>query len=206
MATPTPLPRPLILASTSIYRRELLERLRLPFSVVSPGVDETPHPGESPVDLSLRLACAKARAVATLHPGSVVIGSDQVATIDGDPIGKPGSFDAALAQLQSMQGKNVSFHTALAVDDGVTVRTAVVDTRCRLRSLSDRALTAYLLAETPYDTAGSAKAEALGIALMERIDSDDPTALIGLPLIATTRLLAQFGLDPLDHLFSGDAA
>lgn len=200
MAAFVALPRPLILASTSSYRRQLLERLRLPFSVVSPEVDETPQNGEPPVDLAMRLARAKARAVVAMHPGSVVIGSDQVATFNGRPIGKPGGFARAFEQLRAMRGKRVEFHTAVAVDDGERIETANVVTHCVLRDVGDRALTAYLLAETPYDCAGSAKAEALGIALMEHVASDDPTALIGLPLIAVTRMLATFGLDPLDHL------
>ena len=200
MAAFVALSRQLILASTSRYRRELLERLRLPFSVASPEVDETPQQGEAPIDLAMRLARAKARAVAVNHPGSVVIGSDQVATLDGAPIGKPGDFAHAFEQLSAMRGKSVEFHTAVAIDDGQRVESANVVTRCVLRHVSDQALAAYLHAETPYDCAGSAKAEALGIALMERIDSDDPTALIGLPLIAVTRMLATFGLDPLDHL------
>lgn len=192
----TTVPR-LILGSTSRYRRELLERLRLPFSVASPHVDETPAPGETPPALALRLARAKALDVAARHPGHLVIGSDQVATFDGQPVGKPGGFEAARAQLHAMSGREVTFHSALAVTDGT--RTVVEDiiTRCTFRTLSDAAITAYLHAEEPYDTAGSAKAESLGIALMARIDSDDPTALIGLPLIALTRLLADFGLDPL---------
>ena len=200
MATPESRPRSLVLASTSPYRRELLERLRLPFSVVPPGVDETPLPGEEPAALALRLALAKARAVSRTRPGALVVGSDQVATLGDAPIGKPGSFDKALEQLRAMRGRTVTFHTAVAVDDGRRAANATVVTRCTLRDLPDRALRAYLEAERPFDTAGSAKAEALGIALMERIDSDDPTALIGLPLIALTRLLAEFGLDPLDAL------
>jgi len=200
MTTPDQhLPR-LILASTSRYRRELLERLRLPFDVVAPDVDETPAPGELPVDLALRLARAKARVVANKHPGSIVIGSDQVATVDGTPVGKPGDFDHAMEQLCAMRGKRIEFHTAVAVDDGHIADVIDVVTYCTMRDLDDRALRAYLLAERPYDTAGSAKAEALGIALMARIDSDDPTALIGLPLIVVTRMLARVGLDPLDHL------
>jgi len=197
--------RSLILASTSPYRRALLERLRLPFSVLAPGVDETPRSGERPGDLALRLALAKAGAVSRAHPGALVIGSDQVATLDGAPIGKPGGFDQALAQLQSMRGRAVVFHTAVAVDDGRRAASATVTTRCTLRDLPDGALRAYLRAERPYDTAGSAKAEALGIALMERVESDDPTALIGLPLIALTRLLAGFGMDPLAALEEPDA-
>ncbi|QEI06956.1 septum formation inhibitor Maf [Pigmentiphaga aceris] len=217
--------RPLILASTSVYRRELLGRLKLPFEVVSPEVDETPLAGETPVALAMRLARAKARAGVQLRPGAVVIGADQVATLDatripapsgalsqpadeipfhptvrdliGQPIGKPGTFEAALAQLQSMRGHTVSFHSALAVDDGERVESIDVVTRATFRDLPDSALIAYLQAEAVLDTAGSAKAEGLGIALMSRIDSDDPTALIGLPLIALTRMLANFGIDPL---------
>lgn len=194
---PTDRPR-LVLASTSIYRQQLLERLRLPFDIQAPGVDETALPGETPAALALRLAQAKAHAVAAGAPGAVVIGSDQVAVCAGQALGKPGDFDRAFAQLRMMAGQDVAFHSALAVTDGTRTEVADVVTHCRLRPLTDAQLTAYLKAETPYDTAGSAKAEALGIALMERIDSDDPTALIGLPLIALTRMLASFGLDPLD--------
>ncbi|MBU4612927.1 septum formation protein Maf [Achromobacter sp. GG226] len=194
---PTDRPR-LILASTSVYRKQLLERLRLPFDTQAPGVDETALPGETPADLALRLAQAKAHAIAVNAPGAVVIGSDQVAVCAGEALGKPGDFDHAFAQLRRMAGQDVAFHSALAVTDGTRTEVADVITHCRLRPLTDAQLIAYLKAETPYDTAGSAKAEALGIALMERIDSDDPTALIGLPLIALTRMLASFGLDPLD--------
>ncbi|CUJ10381.1 Maf-like protein [Achromobacter xylosoxidans] len=187
----------LILASSSRYRKELLTRLRLPFTAISPDVDETPQPGESPEALALRLSVAKAMAVVGGHPGSVVIGSDQVATVDGQPIGKPGDFTRAQAQLRALSGQIVEFHSALAVTDGLQVEKADIVTRCRFRRLSDQAIDAYLRAEEPYDTAGSAKAESLGIALMESIQSDDPTAIIGLPLIALTRMLAGFGLDPL---------
>ncbi|MFY3937383.1 Maf-like protein [Achromobacter xylosoxidans] len=187
----------LILASSSRYRKELLTRLRLPFTAIPPDVDETPQPGESPEALALRLSVAKAMAVVGGHPGSVVIGSDQVATVDGQPIGKPGDFTRAQAQLRALSGQIVEFHSALAVTDGLRVEKADIVTRCRFRRLSDQAIDAYLRAEEPYDTAGSAKAESLGIALMESIQSDDPTAIIGLPLIALTRMLAGFGLDPL---------
>ncbi|CUI35892.1 Maf-like protein [Achromobacter xylosoxidans] len=187
----------LILASSSRYRKELLTRLRLPFTAISPDVDETPQPGESPEALALRLSVAKAMAVVGGHPGSVVIGSDQVATVDGQPIGKPGDFTRAQAQLRALSGQIVEFHSALAVTDGLRVEKADIVTRCIFRRLSDQAIDAYLRAEEPYDTAGSAKAESLGIALMESIQSDDPTAIIGLPLIALTRMLAGFGLDPL---------
>ncbi|AUT46823.1 Maf-like protein [Achromobacter sp. AONIH1] len=187
----------LILASSSRYRKELLSRLRLPFIAISPDVDETPHPGETPEALALRLSVAKAQAVVSAHPGCVVIGSDQVATVDGQPIGKPGDFERARVQLRALAGQTVEFHSALAVTDGVRTEKADIVTRCRFRPLSDQAIDAYLRAEEPYDTAGSAKAESLGIALMESIQSDDPTAIIGLPLIALTSMLARFGLDPL---------
>jgi len=188
----------LILASTSPYRREMLARLRLPFTTVAPDVDETPLPGERPEALALRLSQAKAQAVAQRHPGSVVIGSDQVATMDGEPIGKPGTHDKARAQLQRLSGRTVDFHSALALTDGVRIESRNVVTACRLRTLSDAAIESYLLREHPYDTAGSAKAESLGIALMASMHSDDPTAIIGLPLIALTAMLAEFGMDPLD--------
>ncbi|WBX89632.1 Maf-like protein [Achromobacter mucicolens] len=188
----------LILASSSRYRKELLSRLRLPFTAISPDVDETPQSGETPEALALRLSVAKAMAVVSTNPGSIVIGSDQVATVDGTPIGKPGDFTRAQAQLRALSGRMVEFHSALAVTDGHRVEKADIITRCRFRQLSDHAIDAYLRAEEPYDTAGSAKAESLGIALMESIQSDDPTAIIGLPLIELTRMLATFGLDPLD--------
>ncbi len=201
--SPDPQPR-LILASSSPYRRELLERLRLPFDVAVPSLDETPHPGEAPAATALRLAEAKARAVAAReverpdgrHPiNTLVIGSDQVATFDGRQIGKPGTHENALAQLQAMRGRVVEFHSALCLFDGARniARTEDVVTRVRFRDLSDVELDAYLRAETPYDVAGSAKSEGLGIALLDAIDSDDPTALIGLPLIALTRMLLDAG-------------
>jgi septum formation protein len=190
-------PLRLILASTSAYRRELLSRLRLPFDTIPPLVDETPHPGEQPADLAVRLSIAKAQAVSNQHPGAIVIGSDQVATVDGSPIGKPGDFTRAQAQLRALSGRAVEFHSALAVTDGQRIEHADIITRCRFRPLSSSAIDAYLHAEKPYDTAGSAKAESLGIALMESLSSDDPTAIIGLPLIALTGMLARFGLDPL---------
>lgn len=202
---PNPLPR-LILASSSPYRRELLARLRLPFEAISPDVDETPRERETPTALALRLSVAKAMAIAAQHPDCIVIGSDQVATIDGQPIGKPGNFEAARAQLRMLAGQTVEFHSALAVTDGHRVEKADVVTLCRFRPLSEAAIDAYLHAEAPFDTAGSAKAESLGIALMEFIRSDDPTAIIGLPLIALTGMLASFGLDPLTHAAPGQAA
>jgi septum formation protein len=186
----------LILASTSAYRRELLARLRLPFEVMAPEVDETPHAGETPEATALRLARAKAEAVAARAPESLVIGSDQVATLDGEQIGKPGSHAAALAQLQKMRGRRVVFHTALCLWDGRSRQAQVenVQTFVTFRDLPDSELDAYLRIEQPYDCAGSAKNEALGIAILERIDSTDPTALTGLPLIALTGMLRQAGV------------
>ncbi|WP_186132249.1 Maf-like protein [Burkholderia gladioli] len=194
-------PPRLILASSSRYRRELLERLRLAFEVVTPDLDETPLAGESPADTALRLAAAKARAVAArieAPEGAVVIGSDQVATFDGRQVGKPGTHQRALEQLQAMRGREVEFHSALCVYDSRSDLAQVEDvvTRVRFRSLPDADLDAYLRAETPYDVAGSAKSEGLGIALLEAIDSNDPTALVGLPLIALTRMLAEAGISP----------
>ena len=189
----------LILGSTSVYRRELLSRLRLPFEVHAPDVDETPRPGEAPAALAQRLALAKAHAVSRLHPEAVVIGSDQVADLDGQPIGKPGTHERAVAQLRSMSGRSVVFQTAVAV---VCARSAyagaaLVPVTVRFRTLSDEAIEIYLRTEQPYDCAGSAKSETLGIALLEAIESDDPTALVGLPLIRTCALLRAAGIDPL---------
>jgi septum formation protein len=191
--------RPLILASTSPYRRELLERLRVPFSVVSPQVDEEPTRDETPRQTALRLAQAKARAVAEHHPQAVVIGSDQVANLEGHPIGKPGTHERAVEQLRAMRGKSVVFHTALAVQCVAAGHAAadIADVRVTFRVLDDIAIERYLRLEQPYDCAGSAKSEALGIALLERIDSDDPTALVGLPLIRTARMLRAAGIDVL---------
>jgi len=190
---------PLILASTSRYRRELLQRLRLPFSVEPPGVDETARAAEAPSALARRLALEKARAVARRHPGAVVIGSDQVADLDGQAIGKPGDHDRAREQLRRMSGRMVVFQTALAVVRVDTGFEAVdlAQVRVRFRVLDDARIEHYLRTEQPYDCAGSARSEALGIALLESIDSDDPTALVGLPLIRTCTLLAAAGLDVL---------
>ena len=189
-------PLALVLASTSAYRRELLARLRLPFDVVSPDVDESPWPGESPAALSERLALAKARAVSAQRPHAVVIGSDQVAELDGVPMGKPGDHANAVAQLRAMRGRAVVFHTAVAVLRHDTAFEAVrrVPVTVRFRALSDVEIETYLRLEQPYDCAGSAKSEGLGIALLEAIDSDDPTALVGLPLIRTCRLIEAAGI------------
>ena len=185
--------RPLILASTSRYRRELLERLRLNFSTVAPEVDETPLPGEAPAVLAQRLALAKAQAVARLHPQALVIGSDQVADLQGQCLGKPGDHDKAVAQLRAMRGREVIFQTAVALVAPGLVLQELAQVRVRFRDLGDEEIERYLRAEQPYDCAGSAKSEGLGIALLDAIDSDDPTALIGLPLIRTCRLLRQAG-------------
>lgn len=188
--------RQLVLGSTSPYRRELLARLRLPFDVASPEVDETPHPNETPRDLACRLALAKARAVATRFPAAVVIGSDQVADLDGQPLGKPGTHERAVAQLRQMRGRVVVFQTAVAVVCMETgfAQTDLAPVRVRFRDLGDAEIEAYLRAETPYDCAGSAKSEGLGITLLESIENDDPTALVGLPLIRTSRLLRAAGV------------
>ncbi len=188
--------RPVVLGSSSRYRRELMERLRIPFSVAVPDVDETPHAGETPRNLALRLALAKAHAVAQLYPEAVVIGSDQVADLAGQPLGKPGEHARAVQQLRQMRGKTVIFQTALAV---VCLSTGfeqvdLAEVRVVFRDLSDEEIESYLQAEKPYDCAGSAKSEGLGIALLESIDNDDPTALVGLPLIRTSRLLRQAGI------------
>lgn len=188
--------RPLILGSTSSYRRELLQRLRIPFEVAAPDVDETAQPGERPPELARRLALAKARAVAQRHPSALVIGSDQVADLGGEALGKPGTHERAVEQLRRMRGRTVIFQTAVAV---VCVETGfeqldMAPVRVRFRELGDAEIETYLRAETPYDCAGSAKSEGLGIALLESIESDDPTALVGLPLIRTTRMLRAAGL------------
>lgn len=191
----------IILASSSAYRRELLARLQLPFETISPDIDETPLTGEAPEATALRLARDKAAAIAAQRPGSLVIGSDQVATLDGMQIGKPGDHARALAQLQTMRGRRVVFHTALCLWDSRldpdapgAVQLENVQTVVSFRDLPDAELDAYLRIEQPYDCAGSAKNEGLGIALLERIDSSDPSALTGLPLIALTGMLRRAGV------------
>lgn len=188
--------RPLILASTSRYRRELLSRLGLVFDAVAPEVDETPAPGESPRPLAERLALAKAREVARRHPEALVIGADQVADLHGEPLGKPGNHERATAQLQRMSGQTVVFQTALTVCCVATgfEQSDLAPVRVRFRPLDAGEIERYLRAEQPYDCAGSAKSEGLGIALLDAIDSDDPTALVGLPLIRTARLLRAAGM------------
>jgi septum formation protein len=197
---PSSQPPRLILASSSAYRRELLARLRLPFESISPDIDETALPGETPPETALRLARAKAAAVASSAPGALVIGSDQVATLDGEQIGKPGDHANALAQLQKMRGRRVVFHTALCLWDGRAAdpeqEAQVEDVQAfvTFRDLADEELDAYLRIEQPYDCAGSAKNEGLGIAILEKIESSDPTALTGLPLIALTTMLRRAGV------------
>jgi septum formation protein len=199
MTAISPTPR-LILASSSAYRSELLARLRLPFEALAPDIDESALPGELPGATALRLARAKAQAVSERNPGCLVIGSDQVATLDGAQIGKPGNHAAALLQLQQMRGRQVVFHSALCLWDGrsddpqQTVQLQDIETIVTFRNLPDLELDAYLRIEQPYDCAGSAKNEGLGIAILERIDSSDPTALTGLPLIALVGMLRRAGV------------
>jgi septum formation protein len=183
----------LVLASTSPYRRDLLARLRLPFETLRPEVDETPLVGETPRALVERLALAKARAVAAQRPDAWVVGSDQAAELDGVPLGKPEARDAAIAQLGAMSGRAIAFRTAVAVVRGDQVFVALDTTRVRFRTLSAGEISRYVDAEQPFDCAGSFKSEGLGITLFAAIESSDPTALVGLPLIATAGLLRQAG-------------
>ena len=199
MLTRPEIPR-LILASSSRYRHELLSRLHLPFDVMAPNIDETALPGEAPESTALRLAKEKARAIAISAPDALVIGSDQVATLDGQQIGKPGNHENALEQLRTMRGRRVIFHTALCLWDGrvaagqMNAQIENVQTFVTFRNLPDHELDAYLRIEQPYDCAGSAKNEGLGIAILEKIESTDPTALTGLPLIALTGMLRNAGI------------
>ena len=188
--------RTLVLGSTSRYRRELLSRLNVPFDVAAPDVDETPRDGETPAVLAQRLALAKAHAVARRFPDAVVIGSDQVADLDGEPLGKPGTHENAVAQLRRMRGHSVIFQTAVAV---VCLSTGfeqadLAAVRVQFRVLHDTEIESYLRLEQPYDCAGSAKSEGLGIALLDAIENDDPTALVGLPLIRTCRMIRAAGV------------
>jgi septum formation protein len=189
----------LVLASTSRYRCELLSRLHLPFQVVAPNADESPLPGESPSQTALRLSVLKAQVVAGQFPDALIIGSDQVLMLDTNQLGKPGTYERAFEQLKRMQGKAMVFHTALTLLNSKTGRTQTRDvpTVVHIRKLTDAQIAAYLKKEQPYDCAGSARSESLGIALMECMDSPDPTALIGLPLIALTEMLANEGIDVL---------
>ena len=175
----------------------MLARLRLPFQTISPNIDETPLSDETPAATALRLSIAKAQAVAQQQPGSVVIGSDQVATFNNQKIGKPGNFEKAREQLQAFSGQTVEFHSALCVTDGTRQEARDIVTLCRFRQLSTDEIETYLHLEQPYDTAGSAKAESLGITLMDSMQSDDPTAIIGLPLITLAHMLRTFGINPL---------
>ena len=191
--------RALILASTSPYRKQLLARLRLPFETRAPETDETPLAGEAPGELALRLAAAKARAVAShfdAAPGALVIGSDQVAHCQGVIMGKPGNYENAVLQLRAMRGKTTIFDTALCLLDAASGRQQLrlVPTRVTLRMLDDAEIDAYLRSEEPYDCAGSAKSEGLGIALMQSMEGEDPNALIGLPLIALCAMLRAEGV------------
>jgi len=191
----------LVLASTSPYRSALLARLGLPFTTATPEVDERPHPGESPQVLVLRLAEAKARAVAQAFPNALIIGSDQVACIDGRILGKPGDRQRAIAQLEQASGRCVLFQTGLCLLNAVTgqTQTLVEPFRVHFRPLSRARIEVYLDREEPYNCAGGFKSEGLGIALFDRLEGDDPSALVGLPLIRLVTLLAAEGLDPLSH-------
>ena len=201
-STPTPAQPRLILASGSPYRRQLLSRLRLPFEVLAPDIDESALPGEAAQDTALRLARAKAAAVAARMPDALVIGSDQVATLNGEAIGKPGDHARALLQLRQMRGQRVIFHTALCLWDSRragAVQLENIQTVVTVRDLADAELDAYLRIEQPYDCAGSAKNEGLGIAILENIESADPTALTGLPLIALVGMLRKAGVEFFKH-------
>ncbi|MCC2680919.1 MAG: maf protein [Nitrosospira multiformis] len=187
----------LILGSSSIYRRDLLQRLQIPFDVSNPDIDETPLPGETPDATAVRLAAAKTRAVAATHPGALIIGADQVAVFEGIQLGKPLNRHNATRQLQLIRGKEVSFHTALCLfnSDQDTMQARLVPSRVKFRLLSDRQIENYLDKEQPYHCAGSSKLEGLGIALIEHMESEDPTALIGLPLIALVEMLTLEGVE-----------
>ncbi|WP_293760305.1 Maf family nucleotide pyrophosphatase [uncultured Aquitalea sp.] len=190
----------IVLASTSPYRKEIISRLGLPFEAVPPVCDETPHPGESALDTAVRLARAKAQSLATAYPGALIIGSDQVALLDGRQIGKPGSFENGVAMLTWMSGRTVVFHSALALLNTATgsLRETVGITRVTLRQLSENQIRHYLEREPDaLHCAGSAKSEGLGGALLEKVESDDPNSLIGVPLFALVRMLAEEGLEVL---------
>lgn len=187
----------LILGSSSIYRRDLLQRLQIPFDVSNPDIDETPLPGESPDATAVRLAAAKTRAVAATHPGALIIGADQVAVFEGIQLGKPLNHHNATRQLQLVRGKEVLFYTALCLfnSDQGNMQARLVPSRIKFRLLSDHQIENYLDKEQPYHCAGSAKLEGLGIALIEHMESEDPTALIGLPLIALVEMLTLEGVE-----------
>lgn len=189
----------LVLASTSPYRRELLSRLGVPFEIAAPDIDETPLAGESPDDTAQRLSVLKAQAVAEQFPDALIIGSDQVALLEGRQLGKPGTHEKAVAQLRAMRGKALEFHTALTLLNAATGRTqtANVPVRLVMRDYSDAQIEAYLRKDQPYNCCGSARSESLGIALIARYETEDPNALVGLPLIKLTEMLANEGLDVL---------
>lgn len=191
----------LVLASTSPFRRELLARLGVPFEVAAPHVDEAPLPGEQPEDTARRLSVLKAQAVAVRYPDALIIGADQVAVLDGEQIGKPGTHDKAVVQLRRMRGKTLEFHTALTLLNSRTSRmqTAVVPVRLTMRNYTDAQIEAYLRKDRPYNCCGSARSESLGIALIARYETEDPTALVGLPLIKLVEMLANEGLDVLTY-------
>lgn len=188
--------QPLVLASTSIYRKELLAKLQIPFLTAAPNVDETPFPDESATQTALRLSALKTQAVTNQFPNALIIGSDQVALLDGNQLGKPMTHANAVVQLQSMRGKTVIFHTALALFNAAnkTMQTDVVETRVSFRQYSDNEIENYLAKEQPYHCAGSAKSEGLGIALIRQIHGDDPNALIGLPIIRLIDMLEKQGV------------
>jgi septum formation protein len=189
-------PRRLVLASTSKYRRLLLERLGLAFEVAPPGVDEAVLPGEAPAETALRLSIEKSKSLAPVYPDALIIGSDQVAASGSNRLDKPGNHDTAVRQLRSLSGKSADFHTAVTLFDAknLQIQSRVVPCRVTFRTLDNRRIESYLRREQPYDCAASAKAEGLGIALIARMETDDPTSLIGLPLIALTEMLERAGL------------
>lgn len=195
----TPLAKPLILASSSPYRRALLGKLMLPFTCQTPAIDETPHPGETPPVTALRLAEEKARKIAETYDHAWIIGCDQVATINGEHIGKPGDHAGAVKQLSALSGQVVVFHSALCLYDSGTqqLQSEIVPTEVKFRPLSPTQIERYLRLEQPYDCAGSAKSEGMGIALLEYMRGDDPNALVGLPLIALVHMLQRAGCDVL---------
>ncbi|MEI8385088.1 MAG: Maf family nucleotide pyrophosphatase [Nitrosomonadaceae bacterium] len=187
----------LVLGSSSIYRRELLQRLQIPFEICSPDIDETPLPGEVPGKTALRLAESKARAAASAYPNALIIGADQVAVLESIPLGKPLTHENAVRQLRLLSGKEVTFHTALSLFNSRTdnIQTRLILSHVKFRELNDQKIKNYLFKEQPYHCAGSAKSEGLGIALIERIVGDDPNALIGLPLIALVEMLSHEGIE-----------
>ena len=187
----------LVLGSSSIYRRELLQRLQIPFEICSPDIDETPLPGEVPGKTALRLAESKARAAASAYPNALIIGADQVAVLESIPLGKPLTHENAVRQLRLLSGKEVTFHTALSLFNSRTdsIQTRLTLSHVKFRELNDQKIKNYLFKEQPYHCAGSAKSEGLGIALIERIVGDDPNALIGLPLIALVEMLSHEGIE-----------